>query len=108
MHQPIGPFTMLVYRPAMRGAQVASLGVPYMLMHMRGDPTTMQQPQHTTYADTCADVGRELQAAAHNALAAGIEPWSLILDPGGLLLLPHHPVSDCFSSLPFPSWLSLQ
>ena len=62
--------------------QVASLGVPYVLMHMRGDPTTMQQPHHTTYNDTCADVGRELQAAADRAIAAGIEPWSLVLDPG--------------------------
>lgn len=62
--------------------QVASLGVPYVLMHMRGDPTTMQQRRHTHYTNVAADVGQELQAAADRAMAAGIEPWSLILDPG--------------------------
>jgi hypothetical protein len=29
--------------------QVAELGVPYVLTHMRGDPTTMQRPEHTSY-----------------------------------------------------------
>ena len=28
---------------------MSELGVPYVLMHMRGDPTTMQQPQHVSY-----------------------------------------------------------
>ena len=61
-------------------AQVAQLNVPYVLMHMRGDPTTMQQL--TTYSDTCVEVGQELQAQAQAALDAGIEPWRIILDPG--------------------------
>lgn len=30
---------------------VAQLGVPYVLMHMRGTPATMQQPQHLQYDD---------------------------------------------------------
>ncbi len=64
------------------GEQVARLGVPYVLMHMRGDPGTMSSRQHTTYADVCMDVGDALQASAEAATSAGIEPWRLILDPG--------------------------
>lgn len=60
--------------------QVAELNVPYVLMHMRGDPTTMQSL--TDYTDTCLQVGQELQAQAEAAMAAGIEPWRIILDPG--------------------------
>lgn len=36
--------------------------VPYILMHMRGDPTTMQSSENTTYDDVCADVGDALQS----------------------------------------------
>ncbi|KAK9843394.1 hypothetical protein WJX81_000282 [Elliptochloris bilobata] len=61
---------------------VAELGTPYVLMHMRGDPATMQAPEHTAYADVCAEVGAELQTAAERAIAAGIEPWRIVLDPG--------------------------
>ncbi|BDA42651.1 Folic acid synthesis protein fol1 [Coccomyxa sp. Obi] len=62
--------------------EVARLGVPYVLMHMRGDPGTMSSREHTTYADVCMDVGDALQASAEAATSAGIEPWRLILDPG--------------------------
>lgn len=60
--------------------QVAELNVPYVLMHMRGDPKTMQRM--TDYTDTCLEVGQELQAQAEAAMHAGIEPWRIILDPG--------------------------
>lgn len=60
--------------------QVAQLNVPYVLMHMRGDPSTMQRM--TGYTDTCLEVGQELQAQAEAAMSAGIEPWRIILDPG--------------------------
>ncbi|KAK9792723.1 hypothetical protein WJX73_006926 [Symbiochloris irregularis] len=46
------------------------------------DTFQAESPANTTYQDICADVGTELQAAADKAMAAGIEPWSLILDPG--------------------------
>ena len=59
---------------------MAQLNVPYVLMHMRGDPTTMQQLTH--YTDTCLEVGQELQGQAQAALDAGIEPWRIIIDPG--------------------------
>ena len=64
--------------------QVAELSVPYVLMHMRGDPTTMQQKHNITYSNVCDEVGQELQAAAEHAQEAGIEPWRIIVDPGDI------------------------
>ena len=32
---------------------VADLGVPYILMHMRGQLSTMQNDENTTYGDVC-------------------------------------------------------
>ena len=56
-------------------------------MHMRGDPGSMQSTDNTSYVDVCTDVGRELQQAADAAMRSGIEPWRLILDPGGAPLI---------------------
>ncbi|MEW5317235.1 MAG: hypothetical protein WDW38_008552 [Sanguina aurantia] len=61
---------------------VASLNVPYILMHMRGTPRTMQSPENTTYACVWREVGEELQRSAERAVAAGIPAWNIILDPG--------------------------
>ncbi len=61
--------------------------VPFVAMHMRGDPATMQLPKNTTYHNVVAEVAKELGLAAEQALTAGIEPWCLILDPGALPLL---------------------
>ncbi|CAG9460390.1 unnamed protein product [Pedinophyceae sp. YPF-701] len=66
---------------------VAELGVPYVAMHMRGGPQTMQLDANTTYAvppgGSIADaVGAELNARCEAAVAAGIEPWRIVLDPG--------------------------
>lgn len=63
---------------------MAELGVPYIMMHMRGDPGTMQSAENTAYSDVCAEVGRELQSMAAAAMCAGIEPWRIIPDPGRL------------------------
>lgn len=63
-------------------AQVASLGVPYVLMHMRGDLSTMQQSQNVHYNCTWRDVGTELQTLADRAVSAGIASWNIVLDPG--------------------------
>ena len=69
--------------PAML-AQVAELGVPYVLMHMRGgDLASMQRPSNTRYGCVWSEVGGELQAAADRAMLAGIPAWNIILDPGG-------------------------
>jgi 2-amino-4-hydroxy-6-hydroxymethyldihydropteridine diphosphokinase/dihydropteroate synthase len=51
-------------------------------MHMRGDPSTMQRPENTTYGCTWLEVGRELQEGADGAMRAGIPAWNLVLDPG--------------------------
>ena len=56
--------------------------MPYVLMHMRGTPQDMQQQRHTAYGDVVAEVAGELAAAAGAAVAAGVEPWRLVLDPG--------------------------
>ncbi len=70
---------------------MAELGAPYILMHMRGDPATMQAREHTAYADVCSEVGTELQATAERAVAAGVEPWRIVLDPGAPRPLPNSP-----------------
>jgi dihydropteroate synthase len=61
---------------------VAELGVPYVLMHMRGDLASMQQSINTAYGNTWLEVGGELQHAADRAMMAGIPAWNIILDPG--------------------------
>jgi dihydropteroate synthase len=61
-------------------ATVAELGVPYVLMHWRAHSTTMQQ--HATYADVAGEVTRELAEQRDRAVAAGIDPGRIALDPG--------------------------
>lgn len=57
---------------------VAALGVPYVLMHMRGTPETMQQ--FTDYVDPVADVIRELSVKLRELRLAGVS--DVIVDPG--------------------------
>ncbi|MBS3968162.1 MAG: dihydropteroate synthase [Truepera sp.] len=52
--------------------------VPVVVMHMQGEPLTMQQAPH--YHDVVAEVTAFLAAAAERALKAGVP--SVILDPG--------------------------
>jgi len=63
---------------------VAELGVSYILMHMRGTPETMASTPHTDYGPegVAAEVGLELQERVDAAVASGIEPWRIIIDPG--------------------------
>jgi dihydropteroate synthase len=56
----------------------AKHGVPLVLMHMRGEPKTMQVEPH--YRDVVSEVLEELGAAVQFATAAGVE--KLIVDPG--------------------------
>src|SRR5258708_23419720 len=58
----------------------ARRGVPVVLMHMRGEPRTMQE--HVHYADVVAEVVRELRQFRDAAVAAGIDPSQIIVDPG--------------------------
>jgi len=58
----------------------AELAVPVCLMHMQGTPDTMQDNPH--YRDVVAEVLEFLQARIDAALAAGIAPHNIIVDPG--------------------------
>lgn len=57
---------------------VASLNVPYILMHMRGTPQTMQQ--QTDYKDVTAEVLRYFGEKVDRLHAMGVS--DIILDPG--------------------------
>ena len=57
---------------------VAALRAPYILMHMRGTPKTMQSL--TQYADVTADVVAELSAPLHRLQLKGVS--DVIIDPG--------------------------
>lgn len=58
----------------------AERGVPVCLMHMRGEPATMQQS--TEYHDLLGEIAGFLAARAAAARAAGIAGDRLLLDPG--------------------------
>ncbi|KAL3677957.1 hypothetical protein R1sor_020913 [Riccia sorocarpa] len=61
---------------------VAKLGVPYIIMHMRGEPQTMQNKLNTQYSNVCSEVADELAARFRSAELAGIPSWRMITDPG--------------------------
>lgn len=61
---------------------VAALRVPYIVMHMRGDPSTMQNSENLQYTDICKDVASELYTRVRNAELSGIPAWRIIIDPG--------------------------
>jgi dihydropteroate synthase len=54
--------------------------VPVVLMHMRGEPRTMQAAAQ--YEDVVLDVHDELAARVAACLAAGIAPANIAIDPG--------------------------
>jgi dihydropteroate synthase len=58
----------------------AELDVPVCLMHMQGNPDTMQQDP--SYQDVVAEVLEFLQARIDAALTAGIAAHNIIVDPG--------------------------
>ncbi|WP_075183000.1 dihydropteroate synthase [Pantoea sp. 1.19] len=61
-------------------AAAAATGLPVCLMHMQGDPKTMQQaPQ---YQHVVGEVSAFFQQEIARCAAAGIEKSRLILDPG--------------------------
>ena len=59
---------------------VAELQLPYIAMHMRGTPQTMQQ--QTQYSDVVTEVAEELQERLTAIENAGIERKRVALDPG--------------------------
>lgn len=61
-------------------ATAAKLDIPVMLMHMRGEPTTMNQLDN--YQDLYSDVISELQQRIDEVMAGGVRRDNLIIDPG--------------------------
>ncbi|MBN3893599.1 MAG: dihydropteroate synthase [Nostoc sp. JL31] len=61
-------------------ATVAELGVPMILMHIRGTPQTMQQ--QTDYQDLLGEIYSFLARQIKAATAAGIDLDKIIIDPG--------------------------
>ncbi|KAJ0505927.1 putative 2-amino-4-hydroxy-6-hydroxymethyldihydropteridine diphosphokinase [Helianthus annuus] len=61
---------------------VANLSVPYIAMHMRGDPSTMQNSENLKYDDVCKEVADELYERVRTAELCGVPAWRMILDPG--------------------------
>jgi dihydropteroate synthase len=57
---------------------VARLGLPYVLMHMRGTPQTMTR--HTTYTHLTRDILSELKVKLDQLRALGVA--DVIIDPG--------------------------
>ncbi len=57
---------------------VASLKVPYIMMHMRGTPQTMKQ--HTNYKDVLVEIRQYFSEKIREANMAGIN--DIIVDPG--------------------------
>jgi dihydropteroate synthase len=59
---------------------VAEMGAGLVLMHMRGEPRTMQDDPR--YEDLLEEVGDHLTSAAARAEAAGVDRAAILLDPG--------------------------
>ncbi|MEZ5539044.1 MAG: dihydropteroate synthase [Pseudomonadales bacterium] len=89
----------------------AKTGLPVCLMHMQGDPRTMQEnPQ---YGDVVKEVRESLLARVAVCERAGIAPHNILLDPGfgfgktlehNLVLLKH---LDTLTRLPYPLLVGL-
>jgi dihydropteroate synthase len=61
-------------------ATVAKLGVPYIMMHMRGTPQTMQQM--TDYRDVVGEIIAFFETQIDRAIKSGIDRSHIIIDPG--------------------------
>jgi dihydropteroate synthase len=59
---------------------VADLGVPIVLMHLRGTPATMQEQTH--YEDLLGEIIGALKRQIKTAIAAGVNANRIIVDPG--------------------------
>ncbi|MDQ2708341.1 MAG: dihydropteroate synthase [Actinomycetota bacterium] len=77
------------------GKVVATAGVPWILMHWRGHSDRMAEL--AVYTDVVGEVRTELLARVDGAVAAGVDPAKLVIDPG--LGFAKHPAHN---------WLLLQ
>ena len=58
----------------------ARLNIPVIIMHMRGEPTTMNQLDQ--YDDVIHDVIGEIQQRVDDALSVGVKKENILIDPG--------------------------
>lgn len=92
-------------------ATVARLQVSICIMHMRGEPQTMQD--EPVYGEVVSEVGRYLLERANCAREAGVAPWDMALDPGfGFGKTAHHNLAllgrlDHFARLGYPLMVGL-
>ena len=75
----INDVSALRHDPEMR-ALAARRNVSVILMHMRGEPRTMQQTIH--YDEVVRDVARDLTQWRDEAVAAGVDAQRIFIDPG--------------------------
>ena len=76
-------------RPGALATVASSPTAGVCLMHLRGEPATMNSLAR--YDDVVAEVRQELQGAFDRALAAGIAPERVVIDPGyGFAKTPEH------------------
>jgi dihydropteroate synthase len=75
----VNDISAATFDPAMLPT-VAELGVPIILMHIRGTPKTMQQL--TAYDDLIGEIIGFLRQQVGAAIAAGIAPTQIAIDPG--------------------------
>lgn len=59
---------------------VAQLGVPYVMMHLRGTPTTMTQM--TDYDDVVSEILDYFATQIDRAVKCGVDRSKIIIDPG--------------------------
>lgn len=61
-------------------AMAAKLDIPVMLMHMRGEPTTMNNLAH--YNDVISEISTELKSRITEVISLGVKREKIIIDPG--------------------------
>jgi dihydropteroate synthase len=84
----VNDVTALRGDPAM-ARLVAEAGCPVVLMHMKGEPKTMQREPR--YDDVVREVGDFLAERAEYAVSAGVRPENVVVDPGiGFGKTPEH------------------
>ena len=75
----INDVTALRGDPSMASV-VEQAACPVILMHMQGEPRTMQKEPH--YEDVVREVRDFLAQRAEHAISAGVRPENIIVDPG--------------------------
>lgn len=77
----INDISGLEYSPEI-AAIAAENNTGLLIMHMRGGPGSMQNPENLVYKDVVSEVIEFLTKAARKALDCGVKRENIILDPG--------------------------